>query len=324
VLCGLAFREDPNLLIGMKEPDDAGVYKISEEVALIQTVDFFTPLVDDPYTFGQIAATNSLSDVYAMGGKPLTCMNILCFPMKKLGASIAREIIRGGLDKINEAGAVLVGGHSVVDDELKYGLSVTGTVHPGRILTKGGARVGDLLILTKALGTGIIATALKGGMASDAAVSRMIVSMTGLNKRAAELIAESSGVHCCTDITGFGLTGHLYEMLNISKKGATLSLDAIPLMEEARKYAEEGLVPGGLYRNRDFYAPHVIRESAVSEQEAELLCDPQTSGGLLVALEPHPAEKLLKSLKEQGIADASIIGVITDDEQAHITLSRTL
>jgi len=305
----------------MEEPDDAGVYRISDEVALIQTVDFFTPLVDDPYLFGQIAAANSLSDVYAMGGRPLTCMNIFCFPIHTLEVKVAREIIRGGLEKIHEAGAVLVGGHSVEDEELKYGLSVTGVIHPGKILAKGGAQPGDRLVLTKALGTGIISTALKGGMASDNAVTAMIRSMTTLNGPASSLLAGLPGVHCCTDITGFGLIGHLYEVLHNSKMSARVYSGAVPVMEGAAAYAAMGLVPAGLYRNRYFYLPHVMYGQGVDEKVAELFFDPQTSGGLLAALEPASAETFLQSLHENGITTAAIIGEIHEGDTGHITIS---
>jgi selenide, water dikinase len=285
------------------------VYRLSDDVALIQTLDFFTPLVDDPYLFGQIAACNSLSDVYAMGGKPLTCMNILCFPIKKLGVKVAREIIRGGLEKIQEAGAVLVGGHSVLDDELKYGLSVTGLVHPEKLLVKGGLREGDRLILTKPLGTGIISTALKGAMASSAAIDAMVGFMTTLNRKASE-IAGSSGVHACTDITGFGFLGHLHEMLYYSHKSAQIDIDAIPLIEGALDYAGMGLIPGGLNRNRDFYGGKVSIEEPADPIRVELLYDPQTSGGLLMAAPPEKAEEILARLLSEGISTAMIVGEI--------------
>jgi selenide, water dikinase len=321
VLCGLPLIKVPDLLVGMEEPDDAGVYKITDEIALIQTLDFFTPLVDDPYLFGQIAACNSLSDVYAMGGRPLTCMNILCFPIKKLGVKVAREIIRGGLEKIQEAGAVLVGGHSVLDDELKYGLSVTGIIHPGRILTKGGAQAGDRLILTKPLGTGVISTALKGDMASGAAISSMAHYMTTLNRKASE-IASEAGVHACTDVTGFGFIGHLHEILHYSQRAAHIDMGAIPFMEGALEYAAMGLLPGGLARNRDFYEAKVKIDGTVDNLKVDLLYDPQTSGGLLISVPPDKAEDVLKKLISEGIATAAVVGEIQSGPAGEIVLRR--
>jgi len=305
----------------MDEPDDAGVYKLNDEVALIQTVDFFTPIVDDPYIFGQIAACNSLSDVYAMGGKPLTAMNILCFPIKKLSASVAREIIRGGLDKINEAECLLVGGHSVIDEELKYGLSVTGIVHPDRVLAKGGMQAGDRLILTKPVGTGVISTALKGGMAAQQAVDAMVRSMTTLNRKAAEALAEVGHVHACTDVTGFGLIGHLHEMLHLSGMSATISLRAVPLLPDALDYASTGLIPGGLHRNLNFYKGKINNSSRASDPAVELLYDPQTSGGLLIAVKAEKCSDMLAAMKAQGLAEAAEIGEVTSSEEYEITIT---
>lgn len=305
----------------MDEPDDAGVYKLNDEVALIQTVDFFTPIVDDPYIFGQIAACNSLSDVYAMGGKPLTAMNILCFPIKKLSASVAREIIRGGLDKINEAECLLVGGHSVIDEELKYGLSVTGIVHPDRVLAKGGMQAGDRLILTKPVGTGVISTALKGGMAAQQAVDAMIRSMTTLNRKAAEALSEVGHVRACTDVTGFGLIGHLHEMLYLSGMSATISLGAVPLLPDALDYASSGLIPGGLHRNLNFYKGKINNSSRASDPAVELLYDPQTSGGLLIAVKAEKCSEMLAIMKAQGLAEAAEIGEVTSSEEYEITIT---
>ncbi|GAG21171.1 unnamed protein product, partial [marine sediment metagenome] len=211
-MCRLPLVDDPNLLVGLERGDDAGVYKLNDDLAIIQTIDFITPIVDDPYTFGQIAAANALSDVYAMGGKPLTAMNVVCFPIQNQDISVLGEILRGGWDKLREAEVALVGGHSIEDPELKYGLSVTGVVHPTKMVTKEGAKTGDKLILTKPLGTGIVSTAIKGGVAGEEAVARIAVSMTTLNKRASELMQEA-GVHACTDITGFGLLGHACGMI---------------------------------------------------------------------------------------------------------------
>jgi len=304
----------------MDEPDDAGVYRLNEEVALIQTVDFFTPIVDDPYIFGQIAACNSLSDVYAMGGKPLTAMNVLCFPIKKLSPAVAREIIRGGIEKINEAECLLVGGHSVIDEDLKYGLSVTGIVHPDRVLTKGGMQAGDRLILTKPVGTGVISTALKGEMASQQAVDAMVRSMTTLNRIAAEAVAEVGHVHACTDITGFGLIGHLHEMLYLSGMSATISLGAVPLLPDALDYASTGLIPEGLHRNMNFYKDKVSNSSLASDPAVELLYDPQTSGGLLIAVKAEKYSDMLSAMKAHGLAEAVEIGEVTSSGQYEITI----
>jgi len=320
MLCGLNYRKDPNLIVGMDEPDDAGVYRLNADTALIQTVDFFTPIVDDPYIFGQIAACNSMSDVYAMGGKPLTAMNILCFPIKKLGAAVAREIIRGGLDKINEAECLLVGGHSVVDEELKYGLSVTGIVHPDRVLKKGGMRAGDRLILTKPIGTGVISTALKGAMAAQEAVDAMISSMTTLNRQAAEALVETGHAHACTDVTGFGLIGHLYEMLHLSGMSAEISLKAVPLLAGALEYASTGLIPGGLHRNMDFYRGKVDNRSGAADPAVELLYDPQTSGGLLAAVEAGRCDEVLSAIKARGIESAVEIGEVVSNQQFSIII----
>ena len=239
----------------MDRADDAGVYKINDELALIQTVDFFTPIVDDPYWFGMIAAANALSDVYAMGGVPKTAMNLVAFPLGDMELSVLREVIQGGLDKIQEADVVLVGGHSIEDKELKYGLSVTGFVHPDRVLTKGGLKEGDCMILTKPLGTGIINTAIKGGMASPRIVETVTRLMAELNRKAAEVMARFQ-VHACTDITGFGLIGHLAEMILDSPLGLRLQSNAVPIVPEALEYASMGLIPAGAYKNQGVQGVH--------------------------------------------------------------------
>lgn len=305
--------------MGLDRPDDAGVYKISEDLALIQTVDFFTPIVDDPYDFGQIAVANALSDVYAMGGRPLCAMNITCFPIKDLNISILREILKGGLDKMREGKVALVGGHSVQDKELKYGLAVTGLVHPDRVLTSTGAKAGDKLILTKCLGTGIINTAVKGELASPEAVSKVIASMAALNARAAELMA-SAPVTACTDVTGFGLICHAYEMLDGSRLGLMLDSEAVPFFPEAREYSAMGLLPGGLQRNREFRQDKVQTDAELPEYMLDILYDPQTSGGLLIALPDEAADTLLKRLRVEGMEKAAIIGEFTDTAQGFITI----
>jgi len=312
--------DDPNLIVGMERADDAGVYKLSEDLAIIQTVDFFTPVVDDPYRFGQIAAANALSDVYAMGGKPLTSMNIVCFPIKTMDISILREILRGGLDKIKEAGATLVGGHSVEDSELKYGLSVTGTIHPSKVLTNVGAEVGDRLILTKPLGTGIINTAIKAGMAEEESIEMVSNYMARLNNTASEVMQEI-GARACTDITGFGLLGHACEMIQGTGKGIIIHGSNVPVFPGAENFARMGLVPGGTYRNRDFRIHQVDIDPTVSPYLLDILFDPQTSGGLLIAVPGKKAEKMVNRLKKRGIDEATIIGEVVNDPKGRIVVA---
>jgi len=309
-ICGLPPMTDPRLIRGLESPDDAGVYRISDEVALIQTVDFFTPIVDDPYTFGQIAAANALSDVYAMGGQPLTAMNIVCFPVKEMDIAILREILRGGVDKILEAGAVLLGGHSVEDSELKYGLAVTGAVHPDKMITNAGAKPGDRLILTKPLGTGIISTAVKAEMATEELAATVAGYMAALNRVAAGLMTGFE-VHAVTDVTGFGLLGHSAEMAQNSGVSINIHAAAVPVLPEALEFARQGLCPAGLFRNRDFFAPVVTTRDGVPDYLADVLNDPQTSGGLLISLAGDQAATLLEQLQQNGIKEAAIIGEVT-------------
>lgn len=309
ILSGLPKMAHPQLMVGLDTSDDAGVFKLNETTALIQTVDFFTPIVDDPYLFGQIAAANSLSDIYAMGGKPLTVMNLVAFPVCKLEGAVLSDILRGGLEKVQEAGAVLVGGHSIQDKEPKYGLSVTGVAHPDAILTNAGARPGDALILTKPLGTGVLTMAARADMFAEG-VQAAIASMSRLNKTAAEVMAEFS-VHACTDVTGFGLLGHLSEMVIASHAAATICTKDLPLLKEAREAAATGLVPAGAYHTRE-YVKNVIFAAAVEAPLKDLCFDPQTSGGLLISVAAIDAERLLSSLHAAGVAEASIIGQITD------------
>ncbi len=305
--------------MGLDTSDDAGVYQLSDEVALVQTVDFFTPIVDDPFTFGQIAVANALSDVYAMGGKPLTGMNLVAFPIKTLSPSILKEILLGGLSKMKEAGVALVGGHSIEDPEIKYGLAVTGLIHPKKILTNATAKVGDKLVLTKALGTGIIATALKGQMASEEAVRKITESMATLNRTASEWMIKC-GAHACTDITGFSFLGHALEMATASQVGLLIQSEAIPIFPEAMEYAKIGLVPGGARSNRQFFSCRVEAQSNVDEVLLDILYDPQTSGGLLIALPPHEAEELVAALKKEGLVYSSIVGEVLKDPPGKIQL----
>jgi len=303
----------------MESLDDAGVYKLSDELAIIQTVDFFTPIVDDPYMFGQIAAANALSDVYAMGGIPLTAMNIVCFPTESLDISVLKDILRGGIDKMREAKVTLVGGHSIDDTELKYGLSVTGTVHPKRLLTNSGAKVGDRVILTKPLGTGIINTAVKAGVVDEKTVAKVTKIMATLNDKASELMQQVK-VHACTDITGFGFLGHTVQLAQNSRVGINIDIDSIPLFPEAGEYAKQGLCPAGLHRNREFYSPCVEIASEIPVYTQDILFDPQTSGGLLICVAPSKAELLLNKLRQAGIDDAAIIGEVVGEPKGVVTV----
>ncbi len=316
----MPLETDPNLLVGRETSDDAGVYKLRDDLALIQTLDFFTPIVNDPYTFGQIAAVNALSDIYAMGGRPLTAMNIVCFPKKSLEKSVLKEILKGGLEKIHEAGALLVGGHSVDDLELKYGLSVTGIIHPDKVLTNAGARPGDQLILTKPIGTGIIATALKGKAASAEAEKAMIRVMLESNRIGAEVM-QKCGVHACTDITGFGLLGHALEMAQASKCGMTLFASRVPIIPYALEYSRMGLVPAGTHANRNFCHRSLQIDPAIPGYLLDILSDAQTSGGLLIAVSADKAQSLLTRLHKKEITLASIIGEVNARKAGRIVVS---
>ena len=304
--------------MGLEKADDAGVYKLTDDLAIVQTVDFFTPIVDDPYMFGQIAVANALSDVYAMGGRPLTAMNIVCFPIKTLDISVLRDILRGGIDKLREAGVVLLGGHSVDDPELKYGLSVTGTVHPKRILTKGGARPGDQLILTKRIGTGIITTAAKGRLAGEKAVETVVQSMAALNKTASEVMLQI-GVNACTDITGFGLLGHACEMIQDSEVGFKIRSVSVPIFPETLSLSRMGMIPGGTSRNKEFRA-RMVDAVGIGDVMLDILFDPQTSGGLFMSVGPDKAGLLLSALKEAGVADAAIVGEVVGHTKQRIVV----
>lgn len=298
------------VLVGLGGSDDAGVYLLRDDLALIQTVDFLTPVADDPFIFGRIAAANALSDVYAMGGKPICAMNLVSFPIGEFGVEILNSLLAGGLEAVEEAGCALVGGHSIEDKELKYGLSVTGVVHPDKVLTNTGLRAGDGLVLTKPLGTGILSTALKGGMAGPDAVEAMYSSMAALNKTAAE-VAEGFEVHACTDVTGFGLAGHGMEMVTGSSLTLDIYVKRLPLFPELRKWAEVGMLPGGLHRNRCCYENFVQVDSGLDQFLMDVVYDPQTSGGLLVALCEEQAAEYEKALKERGIS-AAVIGRVVD------------
>lgn len=299
---------------------DAGIYRISETQALVQTVDFFTPIVDDPYTFGQIAAANALSDVYAMGGKPLTVLNIICFPVSCHPLGVMEEILRGGYDKVAEAEAVVVGGHSIEDPEPKYGLSVTGLVNIEDMITGSGARPGDHLVLTKPLGTGIIATAVKGEMITEKESAEAVSGMRALNAPASEAMLHI-GVSACTDVTGFGFLGHLHELLVSSNVSAEIDYKKIALYPSVREMIALGMIPAGAYRNLEYVRPHIKWAGPVEEKDDTLiiLADPQTSGGLLVAVPPDKLELYLVALKERGVAGCAV-GHITEGTTSRITI----
>ena len=304
LLEGLQVRRDPDLLVGFDRSD--AVYRVSDDTALVQTVDFFPPIHDDPYTFGQIAATNALSDVYAMGGEPKLALNLLCVP-ESMPRQAVHDLLRGGYDKVYEAGALIAGGHSILDDEPKYGLCVTGFVHPDRVLTNSGAKPGDVLLLTKPLGIGVLTTAAKAGLTSPAGQELAVRLMTTLNKSARDAMVKYR-VHACTDVTGFGLLGHSYEMAQGSDVELELEVDAIDLIPEALEFANMGLLPAGMYRNRAFAEVGVdAGETALCRQD--LLYDPQTAGGLLMAVDPADAEALHRELQGR-VPSAQRIGVV--------------
>jgi selenide,water dikinase len=300
----------PELLVGLEISDDAAVYRLTADVAIILTLDFFTPVVDDPYDYGAVAAANALSDVYAMGGQVAVALNICGFP-SDLPSEIVTEILRGGAEKVREAGGVLAGGHTIADNEPKYGLAVMGLVHPDKILTKGGARPGDLLVLTKPLGVGIITTALKSGVADTGHVGPAVASMKKLNRRAAQLFQEI-GVHACTDITGFALLGHGHEMAERSGARFIFQLDRIPFLDGAKQYAEDWLFPGGTCRNQQAYGRWVHFAPAIPEELQQLLFTPETSGGLLAAVVPDKVDFLVDLFG--GEEDVWVIGEVADGE----------
>ena len=306
----LPVQSHPDLLVGMETADDAGVFRLTPEIAIIQTLDFFTPVVNDPFTFGQIAAANALSDVYAMGGRPLPAMNIVCSPSQTVPKEVLQAILAGGLDKIHEAGALLLGGHSVDDIELKYGLSGTGGVHPERGLTNAGARPGDLLILTKPLGTGVIATAMKGRLASPEAEAEAVRVMTALNRLPAECLA-NRGIHAVTDITGFGFFGHALEMATASRVEFTVYAPKVPVLAAAKEYAAMGVVPAGSFANRHYCHKRLQLAAGLDPVLVDIFSDAQTNGGLLLAVAPEQAAFLLEQLHLAGIAVAVVIGEVT-------------
>ena len=313
---------DPSLLVGIETSDDGAIYKVSEELALIQTLDFFTPVVDDPYTFGQIAAANALSDIYAMGGEPKVALNIVAWP-NCLNPVILGRILEGGASKVLEAGAVLAGGHSIQDDEPKYGLSVTGFVHPDKVFKNCEARPGDILILTKPLGTGIVNTAVKADLASQEAKEEVIKVMTSLNRKAKQVI-ERYDVHSCTDVTGFGLAGHAVEMAEGSGVTLVISVKDLPVQKEAFELARMGLVPEGAYKNRTYTSDHVDYADT-EEYMIDIFCDPQTSGGLLISVSREDGEQIMKDFAQADMeTTCRIIGEVTNKQEKSVKLRNHL
>ncbi|MDD5906412.1 MAG: selenide, water dikinase SelD [Clostridiales bacterium] len=308
LLEGIRVHSDPNLLVGFDKSDDASVYRISDELALVQTVDFFPPIADDPYTFGAIAATNALSDVYAMGGEPKLALNIMAVPAD-MPKEVVHEILRGGYDKVYEAGALITGGHSILDPEPKYGLAVTGFVHPDRVLTNSGARPGDVLLFTKPIGIGILTTAAKAELADEATMAKALRLMTTLNKSARDAMVKYR-VHACTDVTGFGLLGHTCEMAQGSDVQITLRTKDMDLIGESLEFARMGLLPEGMYRNRQF-AEKYVDGGAVELAVQDMLYDPQTSGGLLIAVDPDDAPALFAEL-QSCVPSAQCLGTVEE------------
>ncbi len=305
------------MLVGLDTSDDAAVYKMNEDTALIQTLDFFTPMIDDPYIFGQIAASNALSDVYAMGGKPLVAMNIVCFPSCH-DMNVLAEILKGGFDKVKESGALLVGGHTVDDKEPKYGLSVSGIVNPNKVLSNATAKVGDKLIITKPIGVGILNTAMKENLVSKEVSDKVIEVMIHLNKYAAKSF-DSIDVNSVTDITGFGLLGHVLEMAKASDVSIEIESDKVPVLEGAIEMAKMGIIPGGMYRNKQYISKDVDIKSVECYME-DILYDPQTSGGLLISVKSDLAEELIKDMKNNGSIEAKIIGSVKQKSEKYITV----
>jgi selenide,water dikinase len=310
---------DANLIVGLDTSDDAGVYKLTDDLAIVQTVDYFTPIVDDPYMFGAVAAANALSDVYAMGGKPLTVLNIVGFPVSKLDKKILAEILRGGADKVREAGAVIAGGHSIDDSDPKFGMAVTGIVHPEKVWTNAGACPGDKLILTKPIGVGIVTTAIKRGKATPEAIEQVENVMATLNKTASET-AQNFTVHACTDITGFGLLGHAAEMARGACVGIEIDARAVPMLPDAYALATQNIIPGGSLRNYEWLADDVQYADSVDELTRKILCDAVTSGGLLLSVPAEEAEELVNALKKNGVEAAVIIGEVVESHPKKIVV----
>lgn len=310
-------KSDPNLLVGLEHPDDGGVYKLTDEIALVQTVDFFTPIVDDPYMFGQIAAANALSDVYAMGGTPKTVLNIVGYPIKKLGPKILAEILQGSGDKVKEAGAQIVGGHSIDDHEPKFGLSVTGIVHPDKIYKNIGAQPGDMLLITKPIGVGIQTTAIKRNRLTKEQISRVTEVMSELNKYAAQCLSNFHP-NAVTDITGFGLLGHAFEMASGSQVSFQISNKDVPVLPGTKELAKDGIIPGGSKSNHQWLVNDVEYSQNISEVEQLILCDAITSGGLFISLPKQEADPFIQALASSFSIQASVIGEVTEKKEKAI------
>jgi selenide,water dikinase len=317
-----AAEPNPNLLVGLDTSDDAGVYKLTDDLAIVQTVDFFTPIVDDPYSFGQIAAANALSDIYAMGGKPLTVLNIVAFPIMKLDKQILADILRGAADKVREAGATLVGGHSIDDNEPKFGLAVTGTIHPDKMRTNAGAKPGDQLILTKPIGVGILTTSIKKDQLSEEEVARVTQVMATLNKTAAEVMDRFT-VHGCTDVTGFGLLGHTAELAKGSGVGVRIGASQVPVLPRVHELADAGFVPGGTKNNYAHLEGSVTFAPSIDQIGQWILCDAVTSGGLLISAAAEDADALLAALRAEGV-EAAKIGEVVADHPGQIVVVETI
>ncbi len=310
--------DDKNLLVGFDTKDDAAVYKINEDIAIIQTVDFFTPIVDDPYIFGQIAACNAINDVYAMGGKPILALNVAIFP-EELLEDILPKVLKGGADKAKEAGVIVCGGHTIKGKEPAYGMAVMGMVSPKKIITNAGAKAGDLLILTKPIGLGVISTLIKADMADQHTQSTAIKLMTTLNKEASEACIEI-GVNAITDVTGFGLAGHAHEVATASSVSIIIYPEKVPIIKEIIEYVEMGFLPAGLHTNRKFLEKDIYISENIDQALIDLMFDPQTAGGLLISCDPEKTDSLLKILHEKEIKDAKVIGKVTEKKEKHIYL----
>ena len=319
VLHGLPKFDDADLIVGIETADDAGVFRLRPDLAVVNTVDFFPPIVDDPYTFGQVAAANAMSDIYAMGAEPKTALNIVCFPKGKMDIQVLGEILKGGAEKVREAGAVVVGGHSIIDEEIKYGMAITGVIHPDRIIRNIGIQEGDALILTKPLGTGIITTALKKGKAPKESIQAAISSMLTINKIAAKIM-RGYPVHACSDITGYGLMGHALEMASGSSVTLILESAKLPILHRAPRLAEKGYLTGGCKRNRDYLKDKTTIDKTIREGLVETALDPQTSGGLLIALAQKRAPRLVEELQDNGVKAAAVIGYATSLQKAWVRL----
>lgn len=319
ILKGLPEVLDPRVLVGTGTCDDAGVYKLNEETALVQSVDVFTPNVDDPYTFGQVAAVNSISDIYAMGGKPITSLSIISFPVERLNHKVMSQLLLGGIEKMREAGVTVIGGHSIKDNEVKFGFAVTGIINPGKIITNAGLRLRDNLVLTKPIGTGVIGFAHQLGKATPSSIRHISRSMTELNRIPSELMVEM-GAHACTDITGFGLLGHLSEMVVQSGVTVELYTGSIPVFEGVFDCIRKGIISGALERNKEYASQYVETGKGISEEMNDVLYDPQTSGGLLIGITEEKTDLFVKKLREKGIRYAVVVGKVIGRSKGRIVL----